>query len=248
MTRSSLTVVGVGIQVPAHVTTEARLAIERADEVLYLVADPVAAAWIKRLNSSARPLHHLYTPGEDRGEAYAAMVEEILARVRRGGEICVAFYGHPGVFVNPSHEAIHRARDEGFDARMLPGISAEDCLFADLGVDPSESGCQSYEATDLLACGREIDPSAALILWQVGVVGNLGYAPDGDGRRPITKSFVTKHRSTQSATRLLNAFFWRRFRMLKSPRCQLFICRLRFDEHRIEKCKTGCFRPKLATR
>jgi len=31
---------------------------------------------------------------------------------------------------------------------MLPGISAEDCLVADLGIDPASSGCQSYEAND----------------------------------------------------------------------------------------------------
>ena len=33
---------------------------------------------------------------------------------------------------------------------MLPGISAEDCLLADLGVDSAHNGLQSLEATDLL--------------------------------------------------------------------------------------------------
>jgi hypothetical protein len=54
---------------------------------------------------------------------------------------------------------------------MLPGISAEDCLFADVGIDPGENGCQSFEATDFLACRRRFDPSSELILWQVGVLG-----------------------------------------------------------------------------
>jgi hypothetical protein len=63
---------------------------------------------------------------------------------------------------------------------MLPGISAEDCLFAALGVDPSRHGCQSFEATDLIARARPIDPSAALIVWQIGVVGNLTFVPEGD--------------------------------------------------------------------
>ena len=40
---------------------------------------------------------------------------------------------HPGVYVAPSHETVLRARAEGYPARMLPGISSEDCLFADLG-------------------------------------------------------------------------------------------------------------------
>ena len=54
------------------------------------------------------------------------------------------------VFVQPSHESIAIARLEGFSARMLPGISAEDCLFADIGLDPGKDGCQSFEATDFL--------------------------------------------------------------------------------------------------
>src|SRR3954451_2549703 len=58
---------------------------------------------------------------------------------------------------------------------MLPGISAEDCLFADLGVDPGISGCQSYEATDFLANNRRIDPTSSVILWQIGVVGDATF-------------------------------------------------------------------------
>src|SRR5205809_2021168 len=45
----------------------------------------------------------------------------------RGGSLtCLACYGHPGVFVYPSHEAIRRARAEGYVARILAGISSED--------------------------------------------------------------------------------------------------------------------------
>ena len=65
------------------------------------------------------------------------MAEAILEPVRAGKRVCAAFYGHPGVFVLPSHDAISRARAEGFEATMLPGVSAEDCLVADLGVDPA---------------------------------------------------------------------------------------------------------------
>ena len=104
------------------------------------------------------------------------MTETLLEDVRAGKDVCVAFYGHPGVFVDPSHAAIARARAEGFRARMLPAVSAEDCLFADLGVDPGASGCQSYEATDFLLRLRRVDPTAVLILWQVGALGETIYA------------------------------------------------------------------------
>jgi hypothetical protein len=98
------------------------------------------------------------------------MVERIMAPVRDGLSVCAAFYGHAGVFGTPAHKAVRRARAEGFEARMLPGISAADCLFADLGIDPGRSGCQTYEATDFLRRRPLVDPAAVLVLWQVSVL------------------------------------------------------------------------------
>jgi len=158
------------------VTPEAASAIERADEILHLVTQPLMAQWIERMNPRSRSLGSLYAPGKPRRETYAEMVEELLAPVRAGRNVCAAFYGHPGVFVNPGHEAIRRARTEGYRARMLPAVSALDCLVADLGIDPAETGLQSYEATDFIVHRRRPDTAATLVLWQIGVVGELGYA------------------------------------------------------------------------
>lgn len=173
MSSGSLTVVGTGIRLGSHLTREARLLLEAADIVLSVVAEPGMQAVLEELNPKTRSLHELYELGETRAEAYEAMAEEILRHVREGKNVVAAFYGHPGVFVAPSHEAIRRARAEGYRASMLPGISAEDCLFADLGVDPARFGCQSYEATDFLVHRRRIDPTAALVLWQIGTVGSV---------------------------------------------------------------------------
>ena len=54
--RGSLAVVGTGIQLGLQLTVEARDEIERADEVLHVVADPLAANWLASLNRSARSL------------------------------------------------------------------------------------------------------------------------------------------------------------------------------------------------
>jgi uncharacterized protein YabN with tetrapyrrole methylase and pyrophosphatase domain len=172
----SLTVVGTGIQAGAQTTAAAKAAIRDAAEVLYLVEDLVAARWIESVNPRARSLDHLYRAEGARMESYRRIVDEIVGTVRAGADVCVAFYGHPGVFVRPAHDAINRLRDEGYRATMLPGVSAEDCLFADLGVDPGQLGCQSYEATDFLIRRRVADPSAALILWQLSVLGTLDAA------------------------------------------------------------------------
>jgi uncharacterized protein YabN with tetrapyrrole methylase and pyrophosphatase domain len=175
------------------VTLETRNCLESADEVLYLLSDPVGVDWIQRVNPRARPLHHLYEEGKPRGRTYAEIVEAILDGVRAGSDVCAAFYGHPGVCAIPSHEAIRRARAEGFEARMLAGISAEACLIADLGVDPSSSGWQSYEATELLLYRRTIEPSAGLILWQIGAVGNMSFVPRGDtSRLPILVEYLER--------------------------------------------------------
>ena len=117
------------------------MCIKKAEKVLFLLADaaPAADIWIKRLNINSESLHDCYIHGEPRNYAYDRMVERILSYVRRGLNVCVVFYGHPGVFVHPGHESIRRAHMEGFPACMLPGISAEDCLFAELGIDPSKN-------------------------------------------------------------------------------------------------------------
>jgi hypothetical protein len=86
------------------------------------------------------------------------------------------FYGHPGVFAWAPHKSIEIACREGYPAHMEPGISAEDCLYADLGIDPGRYGCQHFEASQLLFYKRRIDPTAYLVLWQVGLVGDQSLA------------------------------------------------------------------------
>ena len=56
-------------------------------------------------------------------------------------------------------------------ARMLPGVSAEDNLFADLGFDPVMDDCVTYEAADFLLQGKPMNPFTHNILWQGGCIG-----------------------------------------------------------------------------
>ena len=178
--RGSLIVVGTGIRTVGHLTMEAVAWIKQAEKVLYVVGDPVAELMLRELNpQGAESMTGMYAEGKQRIETYNQMIERTLECVRAGMLTCMACYGHPGVFVYPSHESIRRARAEGFNARMLPGISSEDCLFADLGVDPGINGCQSYEATDFLLNKRFIDPTSSVILWQIGVVGDATFKAVG---------------------------------------------------------------------
>jgi len=148
-----------------------------AEVALYLATDPLAGEWLRGINPAARSLARHYERGKPRLETYEAMADEIVGEVERGLEVCAAFYGHPAVFVHPSHAAVARVRAQGLPAVMLPAVSAEDCLFADLCFDPGAAGCQSYEATDFLVHRRRIDVTAALVLWQVTAIGVATYEP-----------------------------------------------------------------------
>jgi Tetrapyrrole (Corrin/Porphyrin) Methylases len=173
----SLTVVGTGIRAVTQLTLETLAEMADAEALLHVIGEPVQEEAVLAINPAARTLVGHYVEGLERSHTYEAMVQEILACVKEGKRTVAAFYGHPGVFTYPTHESVRRARALGYPARMLPAVSAEDCLFADLGLDPGD-GCQSYEATDFLYRGPA-NPSAHLVLWQVGSIGNYTYESTG---------------------------------------------------------------------
>jgi precorrin-6B methylase 1 len=181
--KGRLVVVGTGIRAGCQLTPEAMHRIRTADVLLYGVSDPITEHLLQSLNPRHESLVRFYSESKSRIETYEEMIASILGYLRSGESVCAAFYGHPGVFVYPSHESIARARAEAFEAVMLPGISSEACLFADLGVDPGKFGYFSFEATDFVVSRKRIDNRSALVLWQADCVGDPGISFEGfDGR------------------------------------------------------------------
>jgi hypothetical protein len=167
----SLVFVGVGIGGVHQITPEAAAHIRRADRVFYLVLDPITETWLRSVNHHSMSLSDLYAVGKSRRQTYRQMTTRIVTAVKAGARVCVAFYGHPGVFVQATSTAVRSVRRLGAAARVVPAISADGCLYADLGLDPSVSGIQAFEATDFLLYRRRIDPTSSLLLWQIGVLG-----------------------------------------------------------------------------
>jgi hypothetical protein len=237
--KGSLLVAGTGIASVAHLTLETVAAVEQGEVVFYLVIDQLTMNWILGRCPTARPLYHHYQPGRNRRAGYEGMVEEILVELRAGRTVTALFYGHPGVLAYPGHRAIARARAEGFFARMLPGISADACLIAELGIDPATDGLQAFEATQLLRADNTPDIRTPMILWQAGVVGDTDFATGAayvrsgfDALRDrLSALYGPDHRlclyEASEFSALASSILWRTVAELRredlSPMCTLFI-------------------------
>ncbi len=170
--KGTLVNVGLGMTLGSHITPLSRSFIEKADVVFVAASNNIVEQWVEGMNNDVRSLQQYYSEGTSRMLTYRKMVAVILEEVRLGKNVCGAFYGHPGVFAWAPHESIKQAKKEGFMAHMEPGVSAEDCLYADLGIDPGKYGCMHIEASQFMFRNKIFDPTSYLILWQVGIAGD----------------------------------------------------------------------------
>lgn len=170
--KGSLVNVGLGMTLGAHITPISRNFIEKADVVFVAASNNLVEEWVKTMNKDVRSLQPYYNEGTSRMVTYKKWVDLMIEEVRSGKAVCGAFYGHPGVFAWSPHESIRQAKEEGYVAHMEPGISAEDCLYADLNINPGSYGCLNYTANQVLFHNKTIDTSAYVILWQVSITGD----------------------------------------------------------------------------
>jgi uncharacterized protein YabN with tetrapyrrole methylase and pyrophosphatase domain len=170
--RGSLACVGLGLTLGSHLTPLARDYIERANVVFAALSDHIVELWLQRMHPDVRSLQPNYAQGKSRLKTYREWVQLMMTEVRAGKRVCAVFYGHPGIFAWSPHKAIELARAEGYEAHMEPGISAEDCLYADVGIDPGRFGCQHLEASQLLFYEHRLNPVGYVVLWQVALVGD----------------------------------------------------------------------------
>lgn len=191
--KGSLTIAGCGLH-PGHMTLETKALIENAEKVLLVAPNPLSVQHIIGLNSNTEHLGRFYNEkGISRPEIYHKMAMYMVGLVRGGSNVVTIFYGHPGVFVTSTREASQILRKENYKVNMLPGISADACLFADFDLDPADTGCQSHEATRFLLTNVKVDPTSALILWQLGLTGehtNSKFKPGQKGLEALCKRLL----------------------------------------------------------
>ncbi|MBV8634961.1 MAG: hypothetical protein JO002_10760 [Burkholderiaceae bacterium] len=175
--KGRLVCVGTGMRLGGQITPIAQSHIESADVVVGAASNIFQRRWLQGLAREyiclARHYDVVKEDGKNRRDTYRNMCAAIMDQVRAGKTVCAAFYGHPGIFACIANLAINQALAEGYEAHMVPGISAMDCLVADLRMDPGSYGLQSMEATQFLIYQRQLDPTSMLILWQIGFTGDL---------------------------------------------------------------------------
>lgn len=187
-TQGRLTVVGTGIGFRGHVIPAAETAIRRADTVMFQLDDVMTTAWVRELNPHAEDLEKLAPRRRTLSpHVYEAMANHVAAAVVEGHEVCFVTYGHPGVYQHAAHRSGELVREAGLPATMLPGISALDCLIADLGIEIGP-GCHLLDATTLVLQSKPLDPTSSLVLFQIGIFGNPYYGGD----RPVPLRLLTE--------------------------------------------------------
>lgn len=203
----SLVCVGVGITLGAHISPISRSHIEQADKVYMLMSDGFVESWVASMNNNCESLQPYYNEGKSRHSTYQEMTDELVSSAQSGLKVVAAFYGHPGVFACVSHKAIAKLQELDIPAKMEAGISAEDCLYADLSIDPGKSGCIHYEASQFMLYQRAVDTAAHLILWQVGVAGDISLSKysTGENHAQVLVELLLQHYPTDHQVILYEA-------------------------------------------
>lgn len=146
--RGRLVVVGLGMQPGRRIGERAASEI-RAANVVFAIAGNLFLEWLAQRHDAWRDLRSHFATDRDRRDSYAALEACMLAGVRRGRRVVAALYGRGGVRPGRPRRDPNRPQPRT-EAWMDPGVSAEACLYADLGPNPGETSVQSHEATQFL--------------------------------------------------------------------------------------------------
>ena len=164
-------IVGLGVLNVDHLTRETERVIRRSNEVLYVDTGIATRAFLEGLCPRVTSLFE--TSYEEQGprlNAYHHMAARVLDAALDHAPVTFAMHGHPVVGAYAPFLIRDMARLLDLEVLVLPGVSAMDCLFAELMVDPCVAGMQMYEATDLLLRRRPLQADIPALIWQIGCV------------------------------------------------------------------------------
>lgn len=166
-----LIIAGSGIKFLSHLSYETQSAIKGSDFVLYLLNEPAIKKWISENAKLSLSLDSEYFSSIKRKDSYLAIEKAVVEKLDLYESVCFIVYGNPLFFSTSALNLAKNISRKEVNVEVIPAISALDCLFVDLRVDPAINGFQSYEATSFVLSEQMFNTDSSLILWQIGVVG-----------------------------------------------------------------------------
>jgi uncharacterized protein YabN with tetrapyrrole methylase and pyrophosphatase domain len=167
-----IAVVGLGMKGIHQLTREGEETIRRCAQTFVADSSPGVVEYVSTISPKVVDLADRFRGGLHRAEIYRGIASEVVAAALEASPVCFATYGHPTVYSYPTALVQRAAAILDLRVSILPGISFLDALLVDLGVDPGFDGLQLYEATDLLARRRPLQPDVPCVIAQAPVVGD----------------------------------------------------------------------------
>lgn len=166
---ADLTIVGLGLCPPDHLTPEVIAAMQAANEVLFTDTTPGTAERLAPYCRRVTPLFEVvYHQGDNRLDAYHDTAVRLVEAALDHGPVVWAKHGHPLVFSYVPALVKQMAGLLGLTVEVLPGISTLDLAFARGFLDPAVNGLLVYEATDVLLRRRQLLPDVPTLILQLG--------------------------------------------------------------------------------
>ncbi|MFN8524552.1 MAG: SAM-dependent methyltransferase [Chloroflexota bacterium] len=145
-----ISIVGMGIRVPDHLTREAERALRRCRAIFTTWPLNQVGWFLSELAPRVEYIRDGYQTGRARREIYDEMIEIVVNAAQRDGPIGFVTDGNPILLDMVSGGVAALARQRGLRVEMLPAVSSLDTALVDLEHDIGTTGLQVFEASWLV--------------------------------------------------------------------------------------------------
>lgn len=166
--------IGLGLDVRAHISNEAKQTLKSCRVVYVLSPDSIALDLIKEISPATRLIDcSPYYDAEDaRPKVYDNIANDIIKDSDNYTNTGIAVYGNPMFLVSAVEKIIDKAELNGVKTKVIPAISSFDTLLADLKLDLGY-GVTMLDASLLLSSNINVETKLPLLIFQVANIGSI---------------------------------------------------------------------------
>lgn len=189
-----LAVVGSGIKKLHQMSLEAWWLLQDSEVVISNLNDTVAIEYLAdNLDAELIDFSNIYD-SENNETRYSTYHDMILCPLEKAKEtdglVTYLSVGHPNIWAWTPYAVKHLGENEwGLNVELLPGISAVDSIYSDLGIDPAQGGVVQYNFTKALQERLELSPRLSFIGWLFGRFSLDSDATVEDAKQYLAEQF-----------------------------------------------------------